>query len=53
MWLEPLEQDTDHQPLARGMAAAIPAVDVLAGGYAPGSLEDVAGLLADPPAPRP
>jgi hypothetical protein len=33
VWLNPLKQDDSYEPLARGMAAALPHVDVFASGH--------------------
>lgn len=42
VWLNPLQEDPAYEPLARGMQAALPYVDVFAGGHSLASLEDVA-----------
>src|SRR5207248_1215753 len=39
VWLNPLKEDPCYEPLARGMAAALPHVDVFLGGHDLGSLE--------------
>jgi uncharacterized protein with von Willebrand factor type A (vWA) domain len=46
VWLNPLKQHPAYEPLARGMAAALPYVDVLASGHSLASLEDAARQLA-------
>jgi uncharacterized protein with von Willebrand factor type A (vWA) domain len=38
-WLNPLMEDPGYQPLARGMAAALPYVDLFAAGHSVASLE--------------
>ena len=42
VWLNPLKQDPAYEPLARGMEAALPHVDVFASGHNLASLEAVA-----------
>jgi uncharacterized protein with von Willebrand factor type A (vWA) domain len=39
VWLNPLKEDPRYEPLARGMRAALPHVDVFAGGYNFASME--------------
>jgi uncharacterized protein with von Willebrand factor type A (vWA) domain len=46
VWLNPLKGDPAYEPLARGMNAALPHVDVFASGHNLASLEDVATALA-------
>ncbi|MGZ4352438.1 MAG: vWA domain-containing protein [Gaiellaceae bacterium] len=46
VWLNPLKQDPAYEPLARGMAAALPFVDVFASGHSLESLEAVAVALS-------
>jgi uncharacterized protein with von Willebrand factor type A (vWA) domain len=46
VWLNPLKQHPAYEPLARGMATALPFVDVLASGHNLASLEDAARQLA-------
>jgi uncharacterized protein len=41
VWLNPLKQDPAYEPLARGMSAALPHVDVFAAGTTLASLEEV------------
>jgi hypothetical protein len=41
VWLNPLKGHPDYQPLARGMAAAVPHVDLFASGHSLAALEDV------------
>jgi uncharacterized protein with von Willebrand factor type A (vWA) domain len=45
-WLNPLKRDAAYEPLARGMDAALPYVDVFASGHNLASLEAVALELA-------
>lgn len=45
VWLNPLKEDPAYAPLARGMSAALPHVDVFASGHNLASLEAVAGAL--------
>lgn len=46
VWVNPLKGDPRYQPLARGMAAALPYVDVFLPGHDLASLEALAGLLS-------
>lgn len=45
VWVNPLKGDPRYQPLARGMAAALPFVDVFLSGHDLASLEGLAALL--------
>jgi uncharacterized protein with von Willebrand factor type A (vWA) domain len=45
VWLNPLKQDARYEPLARGMHAALPYVDVFASGHTLASLEAVAAAI--------
>jgi uncharacterized protein with von Willebrand factor type A (vWA) domain len=45
VWLNPLKEDPAYEPLARGMAAALPHVDVFASGHNLASLEALGGEL--------
>ena len=45
VWLNPLQESPEYEPLARGMAAALPYVDVFASGHNLASLEEVASEL--------
>jgi uncharacterized protein with von Willebrand factor type A (vWA) domain len=45
VWLNPLKADPRYEPLARGMAAALPHVDHFLSGHSVASLEDLADLL--------
>jgi len=45
VWLNPLKEDPAYEPLARGMAAALPYVDVFASGHDLASLEELGALL--------
>jgi len=47
VWVNPLKGDPRYQPLARGMSAALPFVDVFLSGHDLASLEVLAGLLPD------
>ncbi|MGH3006279.1 MAG: vWA domain-containing protein [Gaiellaceae bacterium] len=46
VWLNPLQEDPAYEPLARGMHAALPHVDLFLSGHSLASLEDVADALA-------
>jgi len=46
VWLNPLKGDVAYEPLARGMAAALPHVDVFRPGHNLASLEEVAEVIA-------
>lgn len=45
VWLNPLQEDPAYEPLARGMTAALPYVDLFASGHSLASLEEVAAAL--------
>jgi uncharacterized protein with von Willebrand factor type A (vWA) domain len=45
VWLNPLQEDPAYEPLARGMKAALPHVDVFASGHSLASLEELAAAL--------
>jgi len=45
IWLNPLKEDPRYRPIARGMAAALPSIDVLASGHDFRSFEQLAALL--------
>ena len=45
VWLNPLKEDPAYEPLARGMAAALPYVEVFASGHDLASLEELGALL--------
>lgn len=45
VWVNPLMSDDRYEPLARGMQAALPHVDVLVSGHNLATLEDLAELL--------
>lgn len=47
VWVNPLKGDARYQPLARGMAAALPFVDVFVSGHDLASLEVLSELLPD------
>jgi uncharacterized protein with von Willebrand factor type A (vWA) domain len=47
VWVNPLKGDPRYQPLAGGMAAALPHVDVFLSGHDLASLEALAALLPD------
>jgi len=46
VWLNPLKEDPAYEPLARGMAAALPFVDVFSSGHNLASLEELAAELS-------
>lgn len=52
VWLNPLKADPRYEPLARGMAAALPHVDHFRSGHNLASLEEIAGLIGDQPRRR-
>lgn len=45
VWVNPLKASPDYEPLARGMAAALPFVDDFVEGHSLAALEHLAGLL--------
>jgi uncharacterized protein len=45
VWVNPLKSDPRYQPIARGMHAALPYVDVFVSGHDLASLEELADLL--------
>jgi uncharacterized protein with von Willebrand factor type A (vWA) domain len=45
VWLNPLAGNPAYEPLARGMAAALPHVDLFASGHDLASLEEVAAVI--------
>jgi hypothetical protein len=45
VWLNPLKEDPAYEPLARGMKAALPHVDVFLSGHNLASLEEVGNAL--------
>ena len=45
VWLNPLKEDPAYEPLARGMEAALPYLDVFAAGHNLASLEELADEL--------
>jgi uncharacterized protein with von Willebrand factor type A (vWA) domain len=47
IWLNPLKEDPAYEPLARGMAACLPYIDVFLSGHNLASLEELAGELAE------
>lgn len=47
IWVNPLKAAPDYQPLARGMAAALPYVDEFLSGHNFESLEELARAIAD------
>jgi len=46
IWLNPLQEDPAYEPLARGMHAALPYIDVFASGHNVASLEALGRQLA-------
>jgi uncharacterized protein len=47
VWVNPLKASPGYQPLARGMAAALPHVDLFVEGHSLASLESLAQVIAD------
>jgi uncharacterized protein with von Willebrand factor type A (vWA) domain len=45
VWLNPLQEHPEYEPLARGMKAALPYVDLFAGGHNLASLEELGSQL--------
>jgi uncharacterized protein len=45
VWLNPLQEHPEYEPLARGMKAALPYVDLFAGGHNLASLEELGAQL--------
>jgi uncharacterized protein with von Willebrand factor type A (vWA) domain len=45
VWLNPLQEDPAYEPLARGMKAALPHVDLFASGHSLASLEELSAAL--------
>ena len=52
VWVNPLKAAPGYQPLARGMAAALPHVDRFVPGHSLAALVDLADLVADDGSPR-
>ncbi|HEU6444722.1 MAG TPA: VWA domain-containing protein [Gaiellaceae bacterium] len=48
VWLNPLKEDPAYEPLARGMRAALPSIDLFASGHDLASLEAVAEAISGP-----
>jgi uncharacterized protein len=46
VWLNPLQEDPAYEPLARGMKAALPYVDLFASGHSLASIEELGAALA-------
>ena len=46
IWANPLKGSPRYQPLARGMAAALPSVDAFVSGHDLASVEALAAVLA-------
>lgn len=46
VWLNPLKENPDYAPLARGMKASLPQIDVFASGHNLASLEEIAETVA-------
>jgi uncharacterized protein with von Willebrand factor type A (vWA) domain len=46
VWINPLKEDPAYEPLARGMKAALPHIDVFASGHNLASLDALGELLA-------
>ena len=47
IWVNPLKAASGYKPLAAGMAAALPHVDVFLSGHNFDSLQELAGAIAD------
>ena len=47
IWVNPLKGSSGYEPLARGMAAALPYVDQFVEGHSVASLEALVGVIAD------
>ena len=47
VWVNPLKGSPRYEPLARGMAAALPSIDVFLPGHNLESLEELSRVLAD------
>ena len=47
VWVNPLKASPGYEPLARGMAAALPYVDVFLEGHSLDSLDELAHVIAD------
>lgn len=47
VWVNPLKATPGYEPLARGMAAALPYIDVFLEGHSLDSLEELARVVAD------
>jgi uncharacterized protein with von Willebrand factor type A (vWA) domain len=47
LWLNPLRGHSGYEPLARGMQAALPWIDVFAGGHNIASLEALGEALPE------
>jgi uncharacterized protein len=47
VWVNPLKGDPRYRPLARGMAAALPSIDVFLAGHNLASLEALASVIAE------
>lgn len=52
IWVNPLKASPGYEPLARGMAAALPYVDQFVEGHAVMSLEDLARAISTTPRPK-
>jgi uncharacterized protein with von Willebrand factor type A (vWA) domain len=46
VWLNPLQEDPAYEPLAQGMKAALPYIDLFASGHSLASLEELGAALA-------
>jgi uncharacterized protein with von Willebrand factor type A (vWA) domain len=46
VWVNPLKGSPRYEPLARGMAAALPSIDVFLPGHNLDSLEELSRVLA-------
>ncbi len=52
VWVNPLKASPGYEPLAAGMAAALPHVDRFVSGHSVASIEALASVLSGPPARR-
>ena len=46
VWVNPLKASRDYQPLARGMAAALPFVDEFVDGHNLNALQDMVAIVS-------
>lgn len=53
VWVNPRKAARDYQPLAGGMAAALPYCDAFVSGHTYSALQELVGVIAEDPAPQP